>query len=1433
MSTYENISQETLLTVPLTDIVAPSLNDVNYASALNNVFENINNNFKTLANHEFVKGDKGKSVEIVPTSFFYNDYIIDKAAVDESFKKMNLPINYRRFFDGTENYYGELLKKTILSLSNNEKDYDDANGYSIFSNFTKDNAGRIQMLVNTDDINDESAPASSLYYVFLDGRYANKNLGNAEESQYTNIKDFSCILVYNSKMHDSNGEYLKDENDNFVDGFEVLSNAFPTIYYEKNVGLCWKLNGIGTGIPVKGAMGKNGKDANIVIVRANAVNESNEIGSGVQTEITEEYKRPLLNVVTGVYENYFGYNSISDYSESALEELSDCTALILTNTQDYLVDENGNYITDAGKDENGKWNDGNYILDPNCNKFYFGKLSYETDKEDSTSTKKKLYAYCNPGTSINSAITTENIINVLKNINIKNESVNAASGLKGLFIPIENTGSDKQKAHLLTATAITDGFETIKSDFLFTPVNDINTVSPTATNEFKVDKYLYIKIPKSHQIFGAANVNSIKNFNDFKDGDSNYCLKYKLSSFIQQKGHLIFDETNEHSKDSMYFGYGVNPENVKYYTFSETEGSYKYVDKSIDSMPFSFISLLSDSTEVSDAKGIYRWELCYDKNDFDVNELLIDVDYDTVFPDCFKSIFTTDLTPSKSSEIMWFNGVNTVVSETSDKTVINGWTKNNGFEIIKFIPIYNIDDNKISTDTALNLNYNVNITGDEANYTRDLNVTGNINCANSNIDNTLYVNKINNVFTENDIITTRDLRSRNFKVEDGHVTAQSAEFSKNIIGNSIRINKDIEATDLNIEAKLNIGKNSIYTNDENKTTIDLNDVSTLNINNVSKLKIESYNTAVNIPDNTSRLESSLSTFNKDNSLIVLSNGSVVDDSIYIKNTPRSAEILQDGSTDTYFKQDPGEGVSAESNIINTSFESAKNFNIHRLSFQSKKQIDETENTDIINAERDIFKSTDATEYPYYINYNYNLPNDEGSDEFEFNNYPDYIIRCNDPEKDYVTSLSLDMIKDLEDHNDYYAKNKGNYHRSNTCKYFAKFPFYMDDLRVIKENDNKPTIRIPENIKITIDKEFIINVSSFSRFDNTSWIKPFSGNSYLRIVGNLCYKSNSNHYVFLQEVYKKDLNINFNVDESEYEYSLGIDGTTGKIADKFENIDLLPSRNHQIVFKLDEEIDIPQINESAKKSLLFHLKEHSINYKNYEVCINFYAYYKFDYDKQSNSTLSGDAKIVEFSTYKPHVYDTDLLKDINTSYAKTVSLKDFVTKHGQPDSAEEKLGTLSYNFKSIKSTESNNNTNDSNIKTTTLCNDGLVTRAGTYVFGLGFAETIINHEENEYDIINDSRYTSEHNPHWKIKHYGSDEYKSFKQNVPVLFYHKYDKRYYDYGITDVLDGSYGEIKPNNSTTTTKGYAQRTNAIPLEDIFNAIRVLRENGTMTYGV
>ena len=50
--------------IPLTQIIAPSLSDVNYASGLNDVFDNINDNFSTLSNHDFIKGESGTSVKI-------------------------------------------------------------------------------------------------------------------------------------------------------------------------------------------------------------------------------------------------------------------------------------------------------------------------------------------------------------------------------------------------------------------------------------------------------------------------------------------------------------------------------------------------------------------------------------------------------------------------------------------------------------------------------------------------------------------------------------------------------------------------------------------------------------------------------------------------------------------------------------------------------------------------------------------------------------------------------------------------------------------------------------------------------------------------------------------------------------------------------------------------------------------------------------------------------------------------------------------------------------------------------------------------------------------------------------------------------------------------------------------------------------------------
>ena len=59
--------------IPLKKIVAPSLNQSNYAENLSGTFDNIDKNFATLANYDFIKGESGKSIRIEEVSFFNED----------------------------------------------------------------------------------------------------------------------------------------------------------------------------------------------------------------------------------------------------------------------------------------------------------------------------------------------------------------------------------------------------------------------------------------------------------------------------------------------------------------------------------------------------------------------------------------------------------------------------------------------------------------------------------------------------------------------------------------------------------------------------------------------------------------------------------------------------------------------------------------------------------------------------------------------------------------------------------------------------------------------------------------------------------------------------------------------------------------------------------------------------------------------------------------------------------------------------------------------------------------------------------------------------------------------------------------------------------------------------------------------------------------
>ena len=179
--------------VPTHVITAPSLNDVKYADGLNKAFENINDNFLQLANKDFVKGNAGDSVIIKEIDLLLPDnksYLDDiKAVIENRLKEGEAKTVILN--DKAYSLWGNLESQTGQSSSVNStlkmlySKVLDANGHYI------------------------ETPVSSLYFVFLDGRFVNDAISDADENQFTNITDTSCVIIYDS------GE------------FKVLENAFP------------------------------------------------------------------------------------------------------------------------------------------------------------------------------------------------------------------------------------------------------------------------------------------------------------------------------------------------------------------------------------------------------------------------------------------------------------------------------------------------------------------------------------------------------------------------------------------------------------------------------------------------------------------------------------------------------------------------------------------------------------------------------------------------------------------------------------------------------------------------------------------------------------------------------------------------------------------------------------------------------------------------------------------------------------------------------------------------------------------------------------------------------------------------------------------------------------------------------------------------------
>ena len=118
------------------------------------------------------------------------------------------------------------------------------------------------------------------------------------------------------------------------------------------------------------------------------------------------------------------------------------------------------------------------------------------------------------------------------------------------------------------------------------------------------------------------------------------------------------------------------------------------------------------------------------------------------------------------------------------QNVIN---EGNAFEFVKFIPVY-VNDFAITDDTVLNINYNVNITGDKNNYNKNLTVHGDINTNELNA-NVINAKEINNIYTNDIIVSTAGLN-----IGETSNTDTTPTFIVNTTGN-LKCN-DITANDI-------------------------------------------------------------------------------------------------------------------------------------------------------------------------------------------------------------------------------------------------------------------------------------------------------------------------------------------------------------------------------------------------------------------------------------------------------------------------------------------------------------------------------------------------------------------------------------------------------------------------------------------------------------
>lgn len=326
----------------LTRIVAPNINEVDYAEKMQTVFDNINENFAKIASLPFIQGVQGDSYQLVEKQIWDNNAKLTKdgALLLES-------IFNRSFTENPKNLTFNEVRTNLSGLTINNVNPID---------FFIDSEGNItnNILYFYAVINDSGeAEEKQLgqYYYFVDARL--KVLGDVYYS--TNGASLSSFTDYTGFYQ------YKPATETEKEKYEKIS-ILPSLYYDQyKDDICWKFNGNESGISAMGVKGSDGKDSSFQIVHVTLNN--NEQG------ITDQ---GISNTTSGKVDGVFKFNTANTTPiwDNEISKVTEGNAIIsITYDSDMVYLAYGEIRIEDGNPI-AYWN-----LDTVIDKFNYGKIN--------------------------------------------------------------------------------------------------------------------------------------------------------------------------------------------------------------------------------------------------------------------------------------------------------------------------------------------------------------------------------------------------------------------------------------------------------------------------------------------------------------------------------------------------------------------------------------------------------------------------------------------------------------------------------------------------------------------------------------------------------------------------------------------------------------------------------------------------------------------------------------------------------------------------------------------------------------------------------------------------------------------------------------------------------------------------------------------------